>query len=44
MMSAPDTNRSRKSLVSFSVAALFAVTAAAAQVAVGTTGIDASGS
>lgn len=43
-MTAPDTNRSHKSLVSFGVTALFAVTAAAAQVAVGTTGIDASGS
>ena len=35
---------SRKSLVSFGVAALLAVTAATAQVATGTTGIDASGS
>jgi hypothetical protein len=43
-MSAPDTARSRKSLVSFGVAALLAVTAATAQVATGTTGIDASGS
>jgi len=34
---------SRKSLVSFGVAALLAVTAATAQVATGTTGIDASG-
>lgn len=42
-MNAPDT-RSRKSLVSFGVAALLAVTAATAQVATGTTGIDASGS
>jgi hypothetical protein len=38
------TNFSRKSLVSFGVAALLAVTAATAQVATGTTGIDASGS
>ncbi len=36
--------RSRKSLLSFGVAALLAVTAATAQVATGTTGIDASGS
>ena len=43
-MTAPDTARSRKSLVSFGVAALLAVTAATAQVATGTTGIDASGS
>lgn len=43
-MTATDTTRSRKSLVSFGVTALFAVTAAAAQVAVGTTGIDATGS
>jgi hypothetical protein len=43
-MTASDTTRSRKSLVSFGVTALFAVTAAAAQVAVGTTGIDATGS
>ena len=35
---------SRKSLASFGVAALLAVTAATAQVATGTTGIDASGS
>ena len=35
---------SRKSLLSFGVAALLAVTAATAQVATGTTGIDASGS
>jgi hypothetical protein len=35
---------SRKSLFSFGVAALLAVTAATAQVATGTTGIDASGS
>jgi uncharacterized protein YgiB involved in biofilm formation len=39
-----DTARSRKSLVSFGVAALLAVTAATAQVATGTTGIDATGS
>lgn len=41
------TNRSvhtRKSLLSFGVVALLAVTAATAQVATGTTGIDASGS
>lgn len=37
-------SHSRKSLVSFGVAALLAVTAATAQVASGTTGIDASGS
>jgi hypothetical protein len=43
-MNAPDPARARKSLVSFGVAALLAVTAAAAQVATGTTGIDASGS
>lgn len=43
-MTAPDPARSRKSLVSFGVAALLAVTAATAQVATGTTGIDASGS
>ena len=36
-------SHSRKSLVSFGVAALLAVTAATAQVASGTTGIDASG-
>jgi hypothetical protein len=40
-MTAPDF--SRKSIVSFGVAALLAVTAATAQVATGTTGIDASG-
>jgi hypothetical protein len=40
-MTAPDF--SRKSLVSFGVTALLAVTAATAQVATGTTGIDASG-
>jgi hypothetical protein len=45
-MTAPDPVRSRKSLMSFGVAALLAVTAATAQVATGTgaTGIDASGS
>jgi hypothetical protein len=43
-MNAPDYGHSRKSLVSYGVAALFAMTAATAQVATGTTGIDASGS
>lgn len=43
-MTASDSTRSRKSLVSFGVTALLAVTAATAQVATGTTGIDASGS
>jgi hypothetical protein len=43
-MTAPNSARSLKSLVSFGVAALLAVTAATAQVASGTTGIDASGS
>ena len=43
-MKATDTARSRSSLVSFGVAALLAVTAATAQVATGTTGIDATGS
>jgi hypothetical protein len=43
-MTRSNTARSRKSLVSFGVAALLAVTAATAQVATGTTGIDASGS
>jgi hypothetical protein len=43
MMSAPNHTHSRKSLVSFGVAALLAMTAATAQVATGTTGIDASG-
>jgi hypothetical protein len=43
-MTAPDNARSRKSLVSFGVAALLAVTAATAQVATGNTGIDATGS
>jgi hypothetical protein len=37
-------SRSRKSMVSFGLTALLAVTAATAQVATGTTGIDASGS
>lgn len=37
------TSRSRKSIVSFGVAALLAMTAATAQVATGATGIDASG-
>ncbi|RYF37565.1 MAG: hypothetical protein EOO25_18935, partial [Comamonadaceae bacterium] len=36
--------RSRKSIISFGLTALLAVTAATAQVATGTTGIDASGS
>lgn len=43
-MNSTDNSRSRKSLVSFGVTALLAVTAATAQVATGTTGIDASGS
>src|SRR5450756_1058424 len=43
-MTAPHNARSRKSLMSFGVAALLAVTAATAQVATGTTGIDATGS
>lgn len=42
-MTAPGKAGSRKSLLSFGVAALLAVTAATAQVASGTTGIDASG-
>jgi hypothetical protein len=42
-MTAPDPARARKSLISFGVSALLAVTAAAAQIATGTTGIDASG-
>src|SRR6185369_16104976 len=42
-MIASDSAFSRKSLVSFGVAALLAVTAATAQFATGTTGIDASG-
>lgn len=37
-------NRSKKSLISFGISALLAVGAATAQVATGTTGIDASGS
>lgn len=43
-MTANTSAHSRKSLLSFGVAALLAVTAATAQVATGTTGIDASGS
>lgn len=43
-MTASDNARSHKSLISFGVAALLAVTAATAQVATGTTGIDTSGS
>jgi hypothetical protein len=43
-MSAPNFAHSHKSLASFGVAALLAVTAATAQVTTGTTGIDASGS
>src|SRR3954470_9852144 len=43
-MSAFDNAHSRSSLVSFGVAALLAMSAATAQVATGTTGIDASGS
>lgn len=43
-MKVKDNGRSRKSLISFGVSALLAVTAATAQVATGTTGIDASGS
>jgi hypothetical protein len=43
-MTAPKHGHSRKSLVSYGVAALLAVTAATAQVATGTTGIDGSGS
>jgi hypothetical protein len=43
-MTANNSAHSRKSLLSFGVAALLAVTAATAQVATGTTGIDASGS
>lgn len=43
-MTAPHNARSRKSIVPFGLAALLAVTAAAAQVATGTTGIDATGS
>jgi hypothetical protein len=43
-MTAPKHGHSRKSLMSYGVAALLAVTAATAQVATGTTGIDGSGS
>ena len=43
-MTASHNARSRKSIVPFGLAALLAVTAAAAQVATGTTGIDATGS
>lgn len=43
-MAAKNSPNSRKSLLSFGVAALLAMTAATAQVATGTTGIDASGS
>ncbi len=43
-MTAPDKARSHKSLVSFGVAALLAMSAATAQVANGPTGIDDSGS
>ncbi len=43
-MSKSNSTHSNKSLVSFGFAALLAVTAATAQVATGTTGIDASGS
>ena len=43
-MTALHKARSRKSLASFGAAALLAMTAATAQVATGTTGIDASGS
>ncbi len=43
-MTARNTVHSRKSLVSYGLAALLAMTAATAQVATGTTGIDASGS
>ncbi|MRD46088.1 hypothetical protein GHT07_02270 [Caenimonas koreensis DSM 17982] len=39
-----DSGQSRKCLASFGIAALLAMTAATAQVATGTTGIDASGS
>ena len=42
-MKARSYGHSNKSLVSYGVAALFAMTAATAQVATGTTGIDASG-
>jgi hypothetical protein len=43
-MNARDSSHSRKSLVSYGLCALLAVGAATAQVASGTTGIDASGS
>src|SRR4051794_5226658 len=43
-MRSHDKTRSPKSLASFGIAALLAMTAATAQVATGTTGIDASGS
>ena len=43
-MNARTTGHSRKSLASYGVVALLAMTAATAQVATGTTGIDASGS
>ena len=43
-MTARNTVHTRKSLMSYGVVALLAVTAATAQVATGTTGIDASGS
>jgi hypothetical protein len=43
-MTAPKRGHSRKSLASYGVVALLAMTAATAQVATGTTGIDASGS
>ena len=43
-MTARNTVHSRKSLLSYGAAALLAMTAATAQVATGTTGIDASGS
>ena len=43
-MNTNNSAHSRKSLLSFGAAALLAVTAATAQVATGTTGIDASGS
>ena len=42
-MTALDNSRSRKSIASFGVVALLAMTAATAQVAVGATGIDATG-
>lgn len=42
-MTTHDIARTRNSMVSFGVAALLAMTAATAQVATGTTGIDASG-